>query len=1246
MKLKKILAGALAIPVLLSSTLAPSDSPFPGGFIIEASAASNSKLKAPEEIATSATKTSIKLKWEEVAGADAYRVYKYDSSEKKYVKYKTVSTPKCTIKELLSGTKYKFKIAVVIKKNGKYYSQNYTETISVTTEKLDAPKDITATADSSSITLKWKKVSEADAYRVYQYDATKKKYVKTEAVPNAITETTCTITGLTAGTTYKFKIAALVKNGNKYSVQKASSAVTKATVSNTSNGGNTTSSTGSTPSYPIRPTYPTNPTTYTVTFVTNGGSSVVSQTVSSGSSATKPTDPSLEGYVFRGWYTDETCTATYSFTSAVTANITLYAKWVAEATDYYENNSKLIEIIPAAESNDVLNETEAKARLAERGFGEGIITYDFTISGERVDRTEISDNAANKHPVYKTYYNTPNEETWIVYIINGSIIAYPISFNLESDLGAELIFSESDTITSYDDATNQFYVTIPNDSATIAKTVNRIDAATLSGLTIEEVCRLSGATVPVPVSVTEVAYNSEPEPYPLDDTDPAATAFVESRSSDPIIVVSLGDSYSSGEGIEEFYGQNLPLTQKVKNEDWLAHRSTKSWPSLLKIPGKTDTMAHYKVSDDEATSTSPVQWYFAASSGAETIHFHYSQPKRYDKSIIYYDTGFIPPQLSVFDSIQGEVDYVTLTIGGNNVGFADIITTCVMESTYLEFCKDPSSTNHELKDKMDKIWSDIGLTIRHIREVYRAIHDKAPNADIIVAGYPELLDYNGKGTTISKNEATIVNKNVRDFNGIISHLVDSLKPEMEDKIHFVDVVEEFKDHQAYSRPIITAINPKEGAWINPIYFGPILKSEDLTDIGTASAYSIHPNEYGAQAYARCVNAKIAEIENQKAAHTCNITGVVTIADADTDMTNNLPLEGAKIKIDYAGLREYTAVSDANGRYQINNVPVGGYGLTVTREGFIPVFGVIMVSDDKSEIIYNVTIEAVSDIHSGTGYASGIIYDVGTGLGVPGLTLKVRGGIGVTTGDIVFTTTTDSSGKYDIQSGLDAGNYTVEVIDNRSDISENERYTTSSFNIKILGGLRIDNQHGYVSNGLTIADIRIVLSWGAEPLDLDSHLVGPTAEDDSFHIYFVNKVYEDEANLDVDDVSSYGPETITIHKYNNGIYTYAVHDYSNRELSSSSELSKSGAQVNVYRGMELIMTYNVPTGQDGTLWTVFSYDSNTQRFSSINTMSYETKSWEILQPRTYSELPQSDKNNAVLDAQILISNDINENKKAA
>lgn len=48
------------------------------------------------------------------------------------------------------------------------------------------------------------------------------------------------------------------------------------------------------------------------------------------------------------------------------------------------------------------------------------------------------------------------------------------------------------------------------------------------------------------------------------------------------VVVSLGDSYSSGEGVEPFYGQDK---NRTKDQNWLAHRSTKSWPSMLSIKG-------------------------------------------------------------------------------------------------------------------------------------------------------------------------------------------------------------------------------------------------------------------------------------------------------------------------------------------------------------------------------------------------------------------------------------------------------------------------------------------------------------------------------------------------------------------------------------------------------------------------------------------------------------------------------------
>lgn len=68
-----------------------------------------------------------------------------------------------------------------------------------------------------------------------------------------------------------------------------------------------------------------------VKFDTQGGSSVNGQTPASGSTVTKPTDPTREGYTFAGWYTDEACTKAYDFSVAVTADITLYAKWIKNA---------------------------------------------------------------------------------------------------------------------------------------------------------------------------------------------------------------------------------------------------------------------------------------------------------------------------------------------------------------------------------------------------------------------------------------------------------------------------------------------------------------------------------------------------------------------------------------------------------------------------------------------------------------------------------------------------------------------------------------------------------------------------------------------------------------------------------------------------------------------------------------------------------------------------------------------------
>lgn len=70
-----------------------------------------------------------------------------------------------------------------------------------------------------------------------------------------------------------------------------------------------------------------------VSFSAGEGSKVDFQTTAANGSIAKPADPTREGYTFAGWYTDEACTEAYDFSVAVTADMTLYAKWVKNAVN-------------------------------------------------------------------------------------------------------------------------------------------------------------------------------------------------------------------------------------------------------------------------------------------------------------------------------------------------------------------------------------------------------------------------------------------------------------------------------------------------------------------------------------------------------------------------------------------------------------------------------------------------------------------------------------------------------------------------------------------------------------------------------------------------------------------------------------------------------------------------------------------------------------------------------------------------
>ena len=71
----------------------------------------------------------------------------------------------------------------------------------------------------------------------------------------------------------------------------------------------------------------TNPVTHKVVFDSRGGSKVSDQTVPQGYCAKKPTPPTLADHYFWGWYLDKEYTQKYDFSTVLTSDITLYARW-------------------------------------------------------------------------------------------------------------------------------------------------------------------------------------------------------------------------------------------------------------------------------------------------------------------------------------------------------------------------------------------------------------------------------------------------------------------------------------------------------------------------------------------------------------------------------------------------------------------------------------------------------------------------------------------------------------------------------------------------------------------------------------------------------------------------------------------------------------------------------------------------------------------------------------------------------
>lgn len=359
------------------------------------------------------------------------------------------------------------------------------------------------------------------------------------------------------------------------------------------------------------------------------------------------------------------------------------------------------------------------------------------------------------------------------------------------------------------------------------------------------------------------------------------------------VVVSLGDSYSSGEGTEPFFGQEHPIA-KYSDKDWLAHRSRYAWSGQLKVNGV------------QLSSMWNNGWYFVAASGAETQHIMGDdnlkgvQKKHWGLiTDVISKEEELPCQSDIFSDSRiapDSIDYVTLTIGGNDLGFTSVVTEgaletakdatrAALEADYLvtgwsfwEYIRDrpglkAGGLQAKLKSAVNKFKNGENgqpSTLERLSDVHDYVLGRAgKNATLIVAGYPHLFPGSGRIPFINSDAANLINSAVDTFDTEVRNMI---RQKQTDRIMFAD-----------PRPYFAN---REALFINNVMVGP--QSQELVAATPVSAYSVHPNRFGQIAYARAVQDVI---DSSNTSQLAQVSSGSSEADepADVDVASDVAM---------------------------------------------------------------------------------------------------------------------------------------------------------------------------------------------------------------------------------------------------------------------------------------------------------------------------------------------------------------------
>ncbi len=255
----------------------------------------------------------------------------------------------------------------------------------------------------------------------------------------------------------------------------------------------------------------------------------------------------------------------------------------------------------------------------------------------------------------------------------------------------------------------------------------------------------------------------------------------------PQSYVSLGDSYTAG-----------PIIPVQQTDPLGCLRSDHNYPHLV--------AAALGVSDFHDPSCS----------GAETGDMTNAQG---------VSPGPNPPQ---FDSLSTNTQLVTLGIGGNDIGFSEIV----------ENCSSPTPTGHPCQDHYvvnghDELSDRIDMTAPKVAAVLQGIHQRAPRAQIFVVAYLAILPESGPGCW---PQLPITPDDVPYLRGIEKKLNAMLATQAgANGGKFVDAYTASIGHDACQIPGFR--------WVEPA-------------VPASPAAPVHPNLFGMQGYAAAVLARI------------------------------------------------------------------------------------------------------------------------------------------------------------------------------------------------------------------------------------------------------------------------------------------------------------------------------------------------------------------------------------------------------